>query len=196
VIHREVGWQVGRFTLRDDQTMFLFVFADQNPEIPHALEEQKAVLQKRFSGAGGECPSILEALQRADSLYMDRVSQIRMDHWSQGRVALVGDAAFCPSFLAGQGSALAMIAAYVLAGELKRAEGKHETAFAKYQERLKPFIEAKQKAAVKLSTFFVPRSRFGIFVGNQVMKVMNLPLVMNLAVGQALQDRIALPDYA
>ena len=85
------------------------------------MAAQKALLNAKFGDAGWECPQILAALDESDDLYFDRVSQIRMDAWSKGRVALVGDAAFCVSLLAGQGSALAMAAAYVLAGELGRA---------------------------------------------------------------------------
>jgi 2-polyprenyl-6-methoxyphenol hydroxylase-like FAD-dependent oxidoreductase len=195
VIHRSVGQQVGRFSMRDDFTLFLFVFADDNPEIPPDAEGQKALLRQQFGRSGWECPSILRALDGADGLYLDRVSQVHMDRWTRGRVALVGDAAFCPSFLAGQGSALAMVAAYILAGELKRANGNHEVAFASYQHRLYKFIAAKQKAAVGFATFFAPRSRLGIWVGNQVMKLMVLPFVTKLAAGRLAKDAVELPDY-
>ena len=195
VIHPELGQQAGRFSMRDDRTMFLLVFADPSPDIPNDLAEQKALLRKRFADSGWECPAILEALDRADGLYLDRVSQIRMDHWAEGRVALVGDAAFCPSLLAGQGSALAMVAAYILAGELKRANGSHLTAWSRYQQRLRTFIAGKQDAAIRFAPFFAPRSHFGIFLRNQVMKVMALPLVAELAVGREFRDRIELPEY-
>ena len=127
--------------------------------------------------------------------HIDRVSQIRMERWTDGRVALVGDAAFCVSLLGGQGSALAMTAAYVLAGELKRANGDHAVAFARYQERLGAFIAGKQRAAVKLSTFFAPTSRFRLFLRNQITKLMGIPFVTELAVGRQLSDRIELPEY-
>jgi 2-polyprenyl-6-methoxyphenol hydroxylase-like FAD-dependent oxidoreductase len=73
--------------------------------------------------AAEECPHILDELDRTGELYFDTVSQIRMQNWSRGRVALAGDAAFCVSLLAGQGSALAMISAYLLAGEIGAAHG-------------------------------------------------------------------------
>jgi len=195
VVHRDVGQQVGRFATRGDGTMFLFVFADGNPEMPSGLDGQKALLREKFSDSGWECPKILDALDRSDDLYLDRVSQIHMDRWAKGRVALVGDAAFCVSLLGGQGSALAMVAAYILAGELKRADGRHEAAFAKYQERLRTLLAGKQEAAVRFASFFAPRSRFGIFLGNQVMKLMAIPFVAELAVGRELRDRIELPEY-
>jgi 2-polyprenyl-6-methoxyphenol hydroxylase-like FAD-dependent oxidoreductase len=72
-------------------------------------------------------------------------------------VALVGDAAFCVSLLAGQGSALAMTAAYVLAGELAMSRDQPQEAFRRYEERLRPFIETKQRAAERFARAFVPR---------------------------------------
>lgn len=195
VIRTELGQQVGRFSLRDDETMFLFVFKDASPDLPADLAGQKALLRERFAHSGWECPRILDALDDTDSLYIDRVSQVHMDHWTRGRVALVGDAAFCVSLLGGQGSALAMVAAYILAGELARANGDHDAAFAQYEARLQPFLAGKQKAAVRFAPFFAPGSRFGIFVRNQVMKLMAIPYVSELAVGRELRDRVELPAY-
>ncbi|HVY67007.1 MAG TPA: FAD-binding domain [Gammaproteobacteria bacterium] len=195
VTHTDVGEQVGRFAMRDDRTMLLFVFADPSPDVPEDLPTQKARLRERFSGAGWECPQMLDALDPADTLYMDRVSQIRMDRWTSGRVALVGDAAFCVSLLGGQGSALAMTAAYILAGELKRANGDHGAAFARYHERLGAFVAGKQQAAVKLTTFFAPRSRFGLFLRNQITTLLAIPSITRFAVGREFRDRITLPEY-
>jgi 2-polyprenyl-6-methoxyphenol hydroxylase-like FAD-dependent oxidoreductase len=194
VIHTELGQQIGRFAMRDDRTMFVFVYADSSPAIPTEPSAQKRELRTRFESSGWECPAILDALDGSDELYMDRVSQIRMKAWSRGRVALVGDAAYCISLLGGQGSALAMIGAYVLAGELARAPD-HATAFARYEARLHDFIASKQKAAVRFGPFFAPRSKLGILFRNQVMKLMTLPFVADLAVGKEIRDAIELPDY-
>ena len=132
-MYTEVGQQVGRFAMRGDRTMFLFIFRDDDITGAENLQAQKALLRKRFGASGWECPQILDALDAADDLYFDRVSQIRMDPqqglWTRGRVTLIGDAAFCVSFLAGQGSALAMVSAYILAGELHRANGDYARSF-------------------------------------------------------------------
>ena len=101
VMYTEVGQQVSRFSMRDNRTMFLFTFADADPQSGD-VPAQKALLRRRFTASGWECPAILDALDRANELYFDRVSQIRMSAWSQGRVALVSDAAYCVSLLAGQ----------------------------------------------------------------------------------------------
>ena len=127
VLFTEVGQQVGRFTMRENRTLFLFTFADSNPDIPNDGHTQKELLRKRFANSGWECRQILDALDASPDFYFDRVSQIQMPSeqglWSRGRVSLLGDAASCVSLLAGQGCALAMIAAYILAGELHQAKG-------------------------------------------------------------------------
>jgi 2-polyprenyl-6-methoxyphenol hydroxylase-like FAD-dependent oxidoreductase len=108
--------------------------------VPNGAEE-RAVLYQRFGGAGWECDEILDALDGATDLYFDRVSQIRLRDWSRGHVTLVGDAAYCPSLLAGQGSALAMAGAYVLAYALAQTPSDAERAFAEYQRCFKPFVD-------------------------------------------------------
>src|SRR6202012_3437989 len=101
----------------------LFVFVADGTSLPATVDAQKALLREVYGRCGWECTEILTELGGIDAFYFDRVSQIRMPHWSRGRIALAGDAAFCVSLLAGQGSALAMISAYVLAGELAAADG-------------------------------------------------------------------------
>lgn len=140
------GRQVSRVALRDDRTLVLFVFRDDSPDVP---ADPTAVLHQQFSDAGWECPQLLAAVDELadpDDLYFDVVSQVRMPHWSHGRVLLVGDAAGCISLLGGEGTGLAITEAYVLAGELHRAAGDHRRAFDAYQARLRPFIDAKQAA--------------------------------------------------
>lgn len=199
VMFTEVGQQVGRFTLREDRSMFHFTFADEDLDIPPKLVDQKEVLRRRFGNSGWECAQIIAALDRSSELYFDRVSQIRMNDransWSRGRVTLVGDAAFCVSLLAGQGCALAMIASYVLAGELKRCHGDYAEAFTRYQNLFGPFVLKKQKSALRLASSFAPKSNLGLFLRNQVFNLMRIPGVVDLAVGNGLADRIDLPDY-
>ncbi len=201
VMYTEVGQQVGRFTMRDDRTMFLFLFADEAADegAPDDIAAQKALLRKRFGNSGWECPHILDALDGANDLYFDRVSQIWMGQepgsWSRGRVTLVGDAAFCVSLLAGQGSALAVVAAYILAGELNRARLDHGAAFSRYQERLQSFVSKKQKGALHFAGIFVPKSKFSMFLRNQIMSLMTIPWVADLAMGRNLADNFELPEY-
>lgn len=200
VMFTEVGQQVGRFAMRDDRTMFLFTFADPvADDKAHGVVAQKELLRKRFGKSGWECPRILRGLDSCDDFYLDRVSQIQMDPqqglWTRGRVSLVGDAACCVSLLAGQGSSLAMIGAYILAGELHRASGDYTRAFARYQDLFGPFIREKQKAALRFAGTFAPKSKLSLFFRNQVMNLMKIPWVADLAIGRDLEDRIAIPDY-
>lgn len=203
VSYSRPGAQASRFAMYGDRTLILLVFAEGDAARTEGeaargeagLAAQRRELHARFDDAGWECPQLMAAMDRCESLYVDRVSQIRMDKWSAGRVALIGDAAACPSLLAGQGSALAIIAAYVLAGELHRAQGDYRAAFAAYEARLRPFIEAKQQAAVQFASTFAPRTHLGIAIRNLVTRLMGLPFVAELAIGRSLRDDLTLPDY-
>lgn len=199
VLHTGIGRQIARFSMRDDRTMFLFTFHDPDPDVPSSLSDQKALLRDRFGKLRWETPQILDALDRSPGLYFDRVSQIHMGaapgSWSRGRVALLGDAAFCVSLLAGQGTALAMVAAYILAGELRRAGGDYARAFAAYQQRFGPFVGGKQRAAPRLAGFFGPRSHVALFARNRIINLMRLPWLANMAMRRDLVDRLELPDY-
>ncbi len=200
VMYTEVGQQVGRFAMRGDRTMFLFIFADQDPDgTVGNIESQKALLRKRFGNSGWECDQILDALDSTNDLYFDRVSQIQMGaqtgSWTRGRVTLLGDAAFCVSLLAGQGSALAMVGAYILAGELHRAGSDYATAFSRYQDRYESFVLEKQKGALRFAGVFAPKSKFSMFIRNKVMNLLKIPLVADLAAGRELADKLTLPNY-
>ncbi len=199
VMYTQVGQQAARFSMREDRTMFLFTFADENAAGPDDVQAQKSLLRKRFGNSGWECPQILDALDAAKDFYFDRVSQIRMNPqeglWTRGRVTLVGDAASCVSLLAGQGSSLAMTAAYILAGELRRADGGYVEAFARYQAMFEPFILNKQKAALRFAGAFAPKSKFALFLRNQIFNLLTIRLIADLTVGRDLADNISLPDY-
>jgi 2-polyprenyl-6-methoxyphenol hydroxylase-like FAD-dependent oxidoreductase len=201
VMFTELGRQVMRFSMRDDRTMFLFTFADPRPGVTSAsdLATQKALLRARFGESGWECPRILDQLDNTCDLYFDRVSQIRMNAepglWTLGRVTLIGDAASCVSLLAGQGSALAMVAAYILAGELQRADGDYAKAFARYQALFAPFVRQKQDAALRFRVLFGPESRTAMLIRNQVMNLVRFPWIARTVFRRGLVDKIALPEY-
>ena len=118
-----------------------------------------------------------------------------MERWSRGRVALIGDAAFCVSLMAGQGSALAMTAAYVLAGELAKSGGRHEEAFGTYETMLRSFIVTKQQGAERFASALAPKTRWGLFVRNQIIKAIAIPGLARLAMGRGFADALDLPDY-
>ena len=198
VVHAAASRQIGRFALRGGRTLFLLVFGSEraNGVEPTGSAEVRALVRTIFADAGWETDRILAAMDTTDDLYFDRVSQIRMPSWRRGRIALVGDAAMAVSFLAGEGAGLAMTGAYVLAGEIARAAGDYEQAFAAYEARLRPFIEGKQKTAENFASTFVPQTEFGIWLRNQATRLMALPGAANLMLGKSLSDNFELPEYA
>jgi 2-polyprenyl-6-methoxyphenol hydroxylase-like FAD-dependent oxidoreductase len=186
---------VARYALRNDRTGFLFVF-EQKTKPSLSLQDRNAqqrLLRDLYERAGWECAAIVEAMDSSNDFYFDAVSQIRLEKWSRGRIALVGDAAYCPSLLAGEGAAFAMAGAYVLATELKKAAGDYQAAFRNYQLRLGRFIERKQRAARGLAKWFAPKTNAGIFLRNQSANLMSIPLIANYAVGRMISDRVCLP---
>jgi 2-polyprenyl-6-methoxyphenol hydroxylase-like FAD-dependent oxidoreductase len=195
LMYGQPGRMIGRFTQHDDRTLFLFVFATDGRPLPASLDLQKAMLRDIYRDSKWECPAILDELDRADELYFDSVSQIRMSRWTLGRVALVGDAAFCVSLLAGQGSALAMISAYVLAGELARANGQHEVAFANYENLLRGYIRSKQEGAERFAGAFAPKTAWGLWFRNAVIGAFSIRGLARFAVGRDISDTVRLPEY-
>jgi 2-polyprenyl-6-methoxyphenol hydroxylase-like FAD-dependent oxidoreductase len=189
------GKQIARFAMRGDRTVFLFVMAAGRPFSFGAPDRlgQKEFLRAEFTGAGWECDPILDAVDRSNDIYFDRVSQIRMDCWSKGPVALIGDAAFAPSLLAGEGAALAMAAAYVLAGEVSSSP--LPDAFRRYEQRLRPTLLRKHQAAARFARSFVPMSEFGLMVRNLVTRSFGWEPVAKWAFGGLLKEGIELPSY-
>ncbi len=195
VTYSQPGRSVGRFSLRGDRTMFLFVFHSDQACDPGELAARKALLLREFGDTGWECPKILAALDGVDDLYFDVVSQIRLDRWSRGRTALVGDAAACVSLMAGEGTGLAMTEAYVLAGELVCARGDYRRAFDAYEARLRPLVEHKQATAQKFLPVFATQTRMGIWFRDLVMRTMNLRPLADLLLTRSVRDDFALPNY-
>jgi len=197
VTYSTPGCQVGRFAARGDRTLFSFLFASDRLAGPEPLnvKERKAVLHQVFADAGWECPQVLQAMDQVSDVYYDRVSQIRMDGWSKGRVILIGDAAACVSLLAGEGAGLAMSEAYVLAGELKRAGEDYPTAYRRYEQLLRPFVEATQKSARYFASALVPKTRAGVWIRNQVTKLMAFPPLAHFFLKRGLRDDFELPNY-
>ena len=104
---------------------------------------QKEFLAKRFVGLGWEVPRMLGAMWQAPDFYFDQMCQIKMAGWWSDRIALVGDAAHCASPMSGQGTSLALVGGYVLAGELSTADD-HRTGFDNYQREMADYVAANQ----------------------------------------------------
>ncbi|MET8846866.1 FAD-dependent monooxygenase [Amycolatopsis sp. NPDC004625] len=128
------------------RAMAMFSFTSPAFDVDHRdVEAQKGLLRERVAGLGWLTPQLLAHLDDTPDFYLDQVAQVVMDRWASGRVALLGDAAFSSSPLSGQGTGLALIGAYLLAGELAAAGWDPAAGFAAYERRMRPFVEANQE---------------------------------------------------
>ena len=144
----------------------------------HDVAQHKQLLAEVFAGEAWEVPRLLEKMHTAPDLYFDVVSQIRMERWSHGRAVLLGDAGYCPALLTGQGSTLAMMGAYILAGELKLALGDHQRAFARYEQAFRPVVRQEQKKAGSNAKFLVPATPLGLWVQTHLGPLLLPPLLV------------------
>jgi 2-polyprenyl-6-methoxyphenol hydroxylase-like FAD-dependent oxidoreductase len=171
VAHNTPGRMAGAYAVRG-QTGLVGMLAFATPAgfavDPRDVTGQRAIVAAAFDGGGWEVPRLVAAMRSADDFYFDTVSQIRMPQWSTGRVALVGDAAYAPAFLSGQGTSLALIGAYVLAGELAAADGDPAVAFPAYERTLRPTVESNQQLATSGGAALIPRTRAGLWLRNRV----------------------------
>jgi 2-polyprenyl-6-methoxyphenol hydroxylase-like FAD-dependent oxidoreductase len=190
--------QAARVSLRDGETLVLLVWRpdEVRSEEPSGRKEQHAAVRRAFGHLGWEVPDLLEAMDDTVDLYFDRVSQIHLPRWSIGSVILLGDAAACPSLLAGEGAGLAMLEGYVLAGELDRADGNVSLAFAEYERRLRGFVADKQRSAVWFRGFFAPETTFGLTVRNLAVHAFALRFIAKPVLARALRDDLELPEYS
>ena len=195
VSHTVPKRQVARVALRDGETLVLLICRSELLGGDPPREQQRAALRHVFGDMAWEVPEILDRMDQVDDVYFDRVSQIHLPRWSDGRVALIGDAAACASLLAGEGTGLAMIEAYVLAGELHRAGGEVERALKGFEERLRAFVSAKQKTALRFRGFFAPQTALALKVRNLAVNALAVPFLAKRLVGGSLRDEFALPDY-
>jgi 2-polyprenyl-6-methoxyphenol hydroxylase-like FAD-dependent oxidoreductase len=197
VAHTAPGRYVARFPLRDDRMLFFVLLRDEylNGRTPTNVAERKAALTHALADIGWESAAILSAVERVDDIYFDSISQIRMDAWFTGKVALIGDAAACPSLIAGEGAGFALAQAYVLAGELHRHGGDTEAAMTQYQRRLKAVVARKQKHAESLAVSFVPRTAQGVRIRDYATLLMRLPVFPKILMGRYFRDETALPEY-
>ncbi|OUJ73609.1 FAD-dependent monooxygenase [Hymenobacter crusticola] len=151
------------------KTDVIFWFFSEN-ELPYDYRDaaqQRAIVQQQFAGQGWRTDELLAEVQEAGISYFDKFSQIRMPSWTKGRVALVGDAAYCTSPAAGIGASLAMTGAATVADGLAAYEGNFELAFQAYNHKLRPFVEEVQASAVTmLNAFFVPKTEEAIRARN------------------------------
>ncbi|KIO78875.1 FAD-binding monooxygenase [Pedobacter lusitanus] len=144
IIYRELGKEAVIYHFKDGANAILMFRAPKLDWNYRNDEQQKQILKEYFgNNTNWKIPDILDSMLHSDNLYFDEASQIHMPTWTKGRVALVGDAAYAPSFFTGMGTSLALEGATLLANELHVSED-YTTAFGKYNETFKPFAESIQ----------------------------------------------------
>ncbi|GHJ34758.1 monooxygenase [Streptomyces sp. TS71-3] len=156
-----------------------------------APEAQRDLVAAMFPERVWHIPRLVTAMREADDLFFDVVSQIHMPTWAQGRVALAGDAAHAPSFVSGQGSSIALVGAYVLAGELA-GHSDHAEAFAAYERKARPFVERNQALATSGSTFVTPGTQETLDRRNEALRD---PAGLKRTDRQAAYTGMTLPEY-
>ena len=170
----------------------LYLFA--SPELDCARGDaaaQRRLIVEKFADMGGEVPSMLAELDRLDDFYLDAIAQVRMKgRYTSGRVALAGDAGY-GNTLGGFGTGLAVVGAYVLAGELAVADGDHTAAYARYDEIMCRY--AKIAGNTNTGRFLAPRTAWGIRARNWFLGSRAFSLMMKY--GDNAANDIDLADY-
>ncbi|MFF7650949.1 FAD-dependent monooxygenase [Streptomyces sp. NPDC007983] len=152
---------------------------------------QRDLVASTFPERTWHIPRLVAAMREADDLFFDIVSQIHMPTWARGRVALVGDAAHATSFLSGQGSSVALVSAYILAGELA-THADHTDAFAAYERTARSFAEQNQALATSGGTVMIPGTRDMLDARNEALRN---PAALTGAEFRAVNTGLVLPDY-
>lgn len=174
LLYRTPGKLAGMYATRNtNEAKAIFYFT--SPKINYDYRDvtaQKRIVAEQFAGQPWEVQNLLRAMQTAPDFYFDSISQVALDTWSDGRVCLLGDAAYCASPLSGQGTSLALVGAYVLAGEIKNAAGNYVQGFANYQQAMRDFVAVNQKTAATSGKQFIPASDFARWFGDINVKLL------------------------
>ncbi|KAI4635025.1 hypothetical protein J4E83_002349 [Alternaria metachromatica] len=144
-------------------------------------EEQQAWFEKEFEGAGWQTERCIREMKRADDFYMQQIAQVRMDTWHKGCVALVGDAAYCPSPISGVGTGAAIVGAYVLAGEISRSQDDIPTALTNYERITREYVDKAQKLIPGAPQIANPQTEWGIKVFNTVTGTLSHPFIQKFS---------------
>jgi 2-polyprenyl-6-methoxyphenol hydroxylase-like FAD-dependent oxidoreductase len=194
-----LGKKVGIFSARENsEAKASFFFASPPLEYDRRdVAVQKEILRERFGKEGWEVPRLLKMMDEAPDFYFDSVSQIRMDRWSAGRTALLGDAAYCASPVSGMGTGMAVVGAYILAGELHEANGDYTVAFARYEAEMREYVRQCQKLA-EGADWFIPETRLKQWLSTQLFRILPHTPWKNMMIEMALKtaNSISPKDYS
>ncbi|MFG6196827.1 FAD-dependent monooxygenase [Nonomuraea sp. JJY05] len=199
------GRMVGIGSVHEDDARAVFLFRTPRQLDYHHRDvaRQKELLREHFDGMGREVPRLMAELDRTPAFYFDSITQLRMDTWSRGRVTLVGDAGYCPGPAVGGSTSLAVVGAYILAGELATCGGDHTRAFPAYEAEIGDYVRRSRTFAMNAAKKIVPGSRFDLWAMAAMVRLINhLPVALTTAAakisskGVRLHDSIVLKDYA
>jgi 2-polyprenyl-6-methoxyphenol hydroxylase-like FAD-dependent oxidoreductase len=155
----------------NNKTDIIFCFRSDT-DIPYDYRneaQQRAIMAAQFEGESWRSDELMEEVSNSKTFYFDKLCQIKMPSWTKGKVALVGDAAYCASPAAGMGGSLAIDGAAALADAMYGHKDNLALAFQEYNTSFRPFIEAIQEEAVKNGLeSFVPRTEEAIRQRNTV----------------------------
>jgi 2-polyprenyl-6-methoxyphenol hydroxylase-like FAD-dependent oxidoreductase len=204
--HIGVGRLVAVYTaehLDDARVVFMFRSKEQPDYDYRDSLRQKALLREAFADMHPRVDGWLGEIDDTPAFYFDAISQLRMDIWSRRRVTLVGDAGYCPGPAVGGSTSLAVLGAYVLAGELARADGDHLRAFAAYELQMREPVHLSRGFARAAAKTIIPGSRAGVWAltrGIQLISLMPAALSRGLArlntKGLRMYDSMPVPDYS
>lgn len=205
VSHVGVGRLAAIYTaehLDDARAVFLFRTNEELDCDHRDSARQKQLLREALAGMHPQVDGWLEEIDDTRAFYFDAISQLPMDRWSRRRVTLVGDAGYCPGPAVGGSTSLAVLGAYVLAGELARANGDHLRAFAAYELQMREPVHLSRSFARGAAKGLIPGSRAGVWAltrGVQLVSLMPGSLSRALAKlntkGVRMYDSMPVPDY-
>ncbi|OCB36059.1 FAD-dependent oxidoreductase [Mycobacterium malmoense] len=188
--------------LDDARAVFLFRTKGELDYDHRDVLRQKAILRETFAGMHEQVDGWLAEADGTPAFYFDSISQLRLDRWSRRRVTLVGDAGYCPGPAVGGSTSLAVLGAYVLAGELARADGDHLRAFAAYELQMREPVHRSRAFARHAASGIIPGSRLGVWAltrGAQLVSSLPGSLSRGLAKlntkGVRMHDSLPVPDY-
>jgi 2-polyprenyl-6-methoxyphenol hydroxylase-like FAD-dependent oxidoreductase len=180
--YRTVGKLVATYPVgqtRDARALFMFRRAEEMDYDYRDLEQQKRLLRETFADEAWEVARLLAELEHAPDFYFDSISQIVMKTWTRGRTALVGDAGYCPGPAVGGGTSVAVVGAYLLAGELRAAGGDHMAGFRNYEREMREFVRRSRRIGPASMKSIIPRTSTQVWLSTQLMQqVPRLPATL------------------
>jgi len=186
--------------MTDARAMFLFRTPTELSYDRHDGAAQRRLLREQFGDLGWEIPRLLDETDRASAFYFDSITQLRLEHWTRGRVALVGDAGYCPGPAVGGSTSLAVVGAYTLAGELAAAGGDAARAYPAYEAALGDYVRSSRAFAATMAKRIVPTSRamtWAMTTGVQLFTALPTALARRIGTAGAtgLHESVAVRDY-